>query len=153
MGRMKIFTLVLFLVSFIFVASKVQAENNLANYGVGQIEEGVLHVSAVEASALIDRYDDIVILDVRTAKEHAEGKIRESINIDYYADNFSSQLAELSKDAVYIVHCRSGVRSGRSLAIMSELGFKDVIHLDGGILAWQSFNRVRGLNSPRLATE
>lgn len=82
--------------------------------------------------------DDLVILDVRTPEEYAEGHIAESQLIDFYGADFSDRLADLDPSVPYVIYCRSGNRSGPTLAIMSELGFEDVTEVDGGILQWQA---------------
>ena len=43
----------------------------------------------------------------------------------------------MDRNKPVIVHCRSGGRSTESLEIFQELGFKNVYHLDGGIMAWE----------------
>jgi len=70
--------------------------------------------------------DDLVILDVRTAEEFAEGHLDGAIMIDFYRDDFADQLAELDPSVPYLLYCRSGNRSGQTTTIMEELGFTDV---------------------------
>ncbi|MCV6604804.1 MAG: rhodanese-like domain-containing protein, partial [Porticoccaceae bacterium] len=100
--------------------------------------DGVRHINAIQAEQLIENNSGLVILDIRTAKEFIEGHIAGAVNIDYYSDDFRQSLAALDKGKTYLVHCRSGGRSGRSLKLFNELGFEKVIHLDGGIKAWKS---------------
>lgn len=129
----------LLILSLIFMSAAV-AKQSLTKYSLGNIEDGVLHVNASEAVAILDNYENIIVLDVRSSKEHAQEKIQQGLNIDYYADDFKAQLSTLDKDQAYLVHCRTGGRSGRTLPIMQELGFTHVIHLDGGIRAWQALD-------------
>jgi adenylyltransferase/sulfurtransferase len=35
-----------------------------------------------------------------------------------------------------IVHCKSGMRSAKAIQFLREQGFKKLINLRGGILAW-----------------
>ena len=79
-----------------------------------------------------------VILDVRTAEEFASGYIENAINIDYYSDTFRDELDNLDKNKAYLVYCRSGGRSGSTLDIMAELGFKEVYNILGGMINWQA---------------
>ena len=99
-------------------------------------ETKIDHASAVEAVELMKKDPAIVILDIRTPDEYATGHIPESINIDFKADNFEDELNTLDKNRTYLVHCRSGGRSSSSLKIFSKLGFKHIIHLDGGMMDW-----------------
>ncbi len=103
-------------------------------------KDGVTHVDAEGAAKLLAEKDDKkrpVILDIRTPEEFQEGHLEGAKNIDFKADDFSEKIARLDRDKPYVVHCRSGGRSGSSLEIFKKLGFKNIIHLDGGILGWQ----------------
>ena len=80
--------------------------------------------------------DGLVVLDVRTPGEFAEGHIAGADNIDFYAANFPDLLAELDPNAPYFVYCRSGNRSGTTVGLMRDLGFTQVYELGGGILTW-----------------
>jgi len=98
---------------------------------------GVRVVSANDAAATIDAAPaDLVVLDVRTPEEFAEGHIEGATMLDFYRDDFGEQLAQLDPDVPYVVYCRSGNRSGETRAMMVELGFTDVEDVEGGILAW-----------------
>ena len=102
-----------------------------------QDETRIEHVDATAAQALLQDQPDIAILDVRTPEEYAKGHLPNSINIDFNADTFAAELEKLDKSQAYLIHCRSGRRSTLALDTFKELGFKDIIHLDGGILAWE----------------
>lgn len=104
-------------------------------------DPGVRVVPASEGAATLDNPpEDLVILDVRTPDEFAEAHIEGALLIDFYDADFASQLAELDPDVPYLVYCRSGNRSGQAAALMEELGFRDVIDIDGGILSWSQAN-------------
>lgn len=79
---------------------------------------------------------DFAIIDVRTPQEFSDGYIENAANIDFYAPTFRDELDRLDKNKTYLIYCRSGGRSGRTLGIMAELGFQEVYDVDGGILAW-----------------
>jgi len=81
---------------------------------------------------------DLVVLDIRTPEEFASGHLANAINIDYYADDFESKLAELDLEVPYVMYCNSGNRSSNALPVMDSLGFAEVYELDGGIQAWYS---------------
>ena len=85
---------------------------------------------------MIDKNPDIMVLDIRTPEEFISGHIPASINIDYKAENFESELKKLDRSKSYLMHCRSGRRSTAALDIFSKLGFEHIIHIDDGILGW-----------------
>ncbi len=97
------------------------------------------NITPKEALSLIEANrgnKEFVILDVRTPEEVSQGYIDGAINIDFYSKTFRRDLNSLDKDKVYLIYCRSGRRSGRTLKIMEELGFKEVYNMVGGIKAW-----------------
>ena len=73
---------------------------------------GIRHVSVAEAKQLIEADTDVVVLDVRTGREFRHGHIEGAININYFSWSFRDKVAELDKNLTYVVHCKSGVRSG-----------------------------------------
>jgi phage shock protein E len=80
----------------------------------------------------------IVVLDVRTPAEFAEGHLPNAINVDFESGSFEEELAGLDKSATYAVYCRSGNRSGQATAVMSKAGFENMYDLQGGVLDWQA---------------
>jgi len=96
----------------------------------------VRDVSAAEAAKLLSENPDIGILDVRTGFEFNRGHLEGAVNVNYYSRNFKKMLDELDKEKTWLVHCRSGVRSSKTLPIMKRAGFTNVIHLNAGILDW-----------------
>jgi len=76
------------------------------------------------------------VIDIRTPSEFASGHIPGAINIDYYAADFATQLDALPKGRVYLVHCRSGSRSGSSMPTFDALGFQVYYNMLGGMNAW-----------------
>jgi phage shock protein E len=103
------------------------------------VASGFTLVSPEEAAATIaDPPEDLVILDVRTPEEFAEGHIEGAVMIDFYSDTFDAELAALDPDVSYVVYCRSGNRSGQTITKMEQIGFQSVEDIDGGVVAWAS---------------
>ncbi len=78
---------------------------------------------------------DFVVLDVRTPQEYVEERLADAVNLDFYEENFRSDLDKLDKARTYVVYCRTGNRSAQAAAIMEELGFQRVYDA-GGIVEW-----------------
>lgn len=76
------------------------------------------------------------LIDVRTAGEYNGGTIEGAQNIDYYASDFKSQIAELDKSKPVYVFCRSGSRSAKAVQIFKEAGFTEIYNLIGGYSGW-----------------
>ena len=100
----------------------------------------VRHTDAAGAVAILDE-GECVVVDVRTPGEYSGGHLLGAVNIDFNAADFESRLSTLDREAPTLVYCRSGNRSSRSLAVFEKLGFQKVVHLDGGIRAWEDANQ------------
>jgi len=124
---------------FMFVLPPSFADSsNFSVESLGSVKSnGVRHVNAIEAQALIDSVPDIVIVDVRTPKEFKKSHIEGAINIDFYASSFKSKVSKLDPSKTYLIHCQTGIRSGRSVPIMLKHGIKNLVHMDGGFRQWE----------------
>lgn len=100
---------------------------------------GISTISIDDAAALADDPPaDLVVLDVRTPEEFAEGHLDGAVLVDFYDADFTDQLAALDPDVPYLVYCQSGNRSGQTLSVMDQLGFSSVVDVGGGIVAWNA---------------
>ena len=81
---------------------------------------------------------EAVLLDVRTPRETAMGKIEGAIEIDIANPNFAQEIQRLDKSKTYLVYCRSGRRSVSACKAMEDQGFQSLYNLRGGILAWNA---------------
>lgn len=95
------------------------------------------NVTPDEAEKLLKANKEIVVLDVRTAEEFAEGHIAGAKNLDFHGDDFAKQLKALDKSKPYLVHCASGGRSGKTCKLMGEDKFSKIYHMNGGFSAWK----------------
>lgn len=80
---------------------------------------------------------NVVVLDVRTAAEYAEGHIEKAILIDQGQSDFVEKAkATLPADKTIAIYCRSGRRSASAAGRLAGAGYK-CVNLKGGIIAWQ----------------
>ncbi len=94
--------------------------------------------------------DDAVIIDVREANEWAAGHAPNAVHIPL--GDLPSRLADLpDTDAGTVaVTCRSGGRSSRAVAWLTQQGY-DVANLDGGMKAWESAGKpLDGEGTPHI---
>ena len=87
-----------------------------------------------ELKTRLDRQDPFLLLDVREPREFEICRIPGSVLIPL--NELPSRLSELEGRGEMIVHCRSGVRSGKAVRLLRESGFGGARNLTGGILAW-----------------
>ena len=80
---------------------------------------------------------NVVVLDVRTAAEFAEGHIKGAILIDQGQSDFVEKArTTLPMEKKIAVYCRSGRRSANAAGKLADVGYK-CINLKGGIIAWK----------------
>lgn len=99
-------------------------------------ENSFKDVSVAEAANLIKDRKDLLVLDVRTPNEVAAGKIENATVVDFQGATFNSIIDQLDKAQPVLVYCAVGGRSGTTVKMMKEKGFKEVYNLSGGIQAW-----------------
>jgi rhodanese-related sulfurtransferase len=102
-------------------------------------DQQITSVSPAEAAGIVEENvgnNGFVLLDLRTPEEYAAGKIEGAVNIDFYDADFRQQLDALDRDTHYLVYCNSGNRSGQSLPIFEDLGFREVDNVATGITGW-----------------
>ena len=75
--------------------------------------------------------DDVVLLDVRTAQEYAEGALPGATRIE--TKDLAARIASVAPDkkAPVVVYCRSGRRSSAAQDLLRELGYRQVINAGG----------------------
>jgi adenylyltransferase/sulfurtransferase len=82
----------------------------------------------------LDNKEDVFILDVREPHEYDICKLEGSTLIPL--GELPKRVNELNSADDIVVHCRSGVRSGKAVDFLRQAGFRKVKNLVGGILAW-----------------
>ena len=92
-------------------------------------------ISAADAQAMLQS-GKVFILDVRTAGEFAQGKIKGAKNIPL--GDLPRRVGEIEKHKTspVLVNCLSGGRSASACDFLASNGFSDVTNLRGGISAW-----------------
>ncbi len=95
-------------------------------------------LSPTEFSKQLSETENPTILDVRTPGEFGEGHIQNALNIDWNGASFDTQVSKLDKNTTVFVYCLSGGRSGSAASQLRSNGFKNVLELDGGMIAWRS---------------
>lgn len=93
-------------------------------------------ITQEEAQQIMDSGEDIVIVDVRTEEEYAEGHIPGAICIPN--ETITTEMpAELpDPDQKILVYCRTGRRSGEASAKLAAMGYTDINDF-GGITTWK----------------
>jgi rhodanese-related sulfurtransferase len=81
------------------------------------------------------------LIDIRTPEEYTQGHLAKAVMIDFYSSDFKSELAKLDKTKPLFYYCAAGNRSGKTVPILQELGFKEVYELKVGFNGWRAANK------------
>jgi len=95
-------------------------------------------ISAKDLSAMLDRGDNIYLVDVREPNEYEIVSIPGATLIPKGEFLNGSALEKMPQDKQIVLHCKSGARSAEVLAVLKNAGFSDAVHVGGGVLAWVS---------------
>jgi adenylyltransferase/sulfurtransferase len=91
-------------------------------------------IDEIEASQLDAALADAILLDVREPHEAVLGSVDGAIAIP--ATQLEARMHELDSARRYVVACRVGAKSRWALARLHDAGFKRLLHLRGGLLAY-----------------
>jgi molybdopterin/thiamine biosynthesis adenylyltransferase/rhodanese-related sulfurtransferase/molybdopterin converting factor small subunit len=97
-----------------------------------KVNAGEIEVKEVKAK--LDRGENFVFIDVREPHEYRICNIPGTKLIPL--GEFPKHIGEFDPNAEIIIHCKSGMRSGKACGILRQAGFTNVLNMKGGILAW-----------------
>jgi adenylyltransferase/sulfurtransferase len=93
-------------------------------------------ITAAELKDLIDSDKPIYLVDVREPAEWDIVNIPGATLIPKDDILRGDALANLPQDKQIVMYCKTGVRSAETLAAVKNAGFRDAVHVQGGVTAW-----------------
>jgi adenylyltransferase/sulfurtransferase len=93
-------------------------------------------ITATELKDMLDRQEEIFLVDVREPNEYEIVSIPGAVLIPKGEFLSGAALELLPQDKRIVLHCKSGARSAECLAVVKDAGFSDAVHVGGGVLAW-----------------
>ncbi|MGO9158657.1 adenylyltransferase/sulfurtransferase MoeZ [Mycobacterium sp.] len=93
-------------------------------------------ITPQELRELLDSGKKLALIDVREPAEWDIVHIDGAQLIPQSLINSGEGLAQLPRDRMPVLYCKTGVRSAEALAAVKKAGFADAVHLQGGIVAW-----------------
>lgn len=95
---------------------------------------GFNDISGIDAVKTIQAEKDVLVLDVRTPGEYAEGHIKGARLIPVDELSRRSKEIESYKKKKVLVICRSGVRSRQASGILAGAGFEQIYNVVPGMI-------------------
>ena len=102
-----------------------------------------------ETFNMLTEKPDTVVIDMRNHYEFEVGHFEKAIEVP--SDTFREQLPmavdmmEADKDRTIIMYCTGGIRCEKASAFMLHKGFRNVFHLEGGIINYTNQVKQKGL--------
>jgi len=137
-----------------FYVLDVKARNKIVADGIDDpafdMDNRGQYATATMFNELTDNPDTIVI-DMRNHYEYEVGHFENAIEIP--SDTFKEQLPmavammEENKEKNIIMYCTGGIRCEKASAFMLHKGFKNVYHLEGGIINYVNIVKEQGLEN------
>jgi sulfur-carrier protein adenylyltransferase/sulfurtransferase len=93
-------------------------------------------ITATELKQMLDRDENIFLIDVREPNEYEIVSIPGATLIPKGEFLSGAALERMPQDKRIVLHCKSGQRSAEVLAVVKDAGFSDAVHVGGGVLGW-----------------
>ena len=94
------------------------------------------HISAQQLSSYLSTGENFVLLDVRTEEEYQAGHIERAQwfprgKLEYYIQELTTDA-----DSKIVLYCRTGGRSALATLTLKDMGYTNVVDLQGGFKEW-----------------
>ena len=116
-----------------FCGMKTEAESAKPEAGGRKPDEAMPEITPIELAKRL-RAGDVELIDVREPREWDIARIPGARLIPL--GDFPAAIPLLDRSRDIVVHCRSGIRSGKAVRQLQAAGFTHVKNLAGGILRW-----------------
>jgi len=95
-----------------------------------------MEITVQDLRQKLEAGEQFVFIDVREPWEYEEFNLGAQLIPLNTLVNSMYELEE-HKDDLIVLHCRSGSRSAMAQGLLLANGFKNVLNLKGGVMAWQ----------------
>jgi len=103
----------------------------------GEPVEEVVHLNAEEARTVLEEYEEITILDVRSDQEFSNERIQGAVNVPHNHPRFTQRVEQLTETEAILIYCLRGRRSSLVLSELTEAVEGKIYHLEAGIIGWR----------------
>ena len=103
-------------------------------YNAGFPMESLSLLPVYELKSMLDKHEQLTILDTRGQEEWESGHIEGALHI--YVGHLEQRLSEVPRGKPVAVYCETGHRAGLSASILLRAGYPKVYNVPGSITAW-----------------
>jgi rhodanese-related sulfurtransferase len=123
-------------VAFAFNAPVALAKDMTKTDLVKEAKSKVTQIAPAEAKAQLDK-GGAVFLDCREPSEYEAGHIPGAMNIPRGMLEFKIAEKIPDKNTRILMYCKTGGRASLSCCSIDQMGYKNVVSIDGGWKAWE----------------
>ena len=104
---------------------------------VEQAKRGIKECTIAEVKNKLDRQDPFHLIDVREDHEFAKDHVRQARHLGRGILERDIETEIPDKQAEMILYCGGGYRSALAAESLRQMGYTNVLSMDGGIRAWR----------------
>lgn len=104
---------------------------------VEQAKQGVKEQTVADVKARLDRGDSFHFLDVREDGEFAEDHAKGARHLGKGVIERDIEAVIPEKDDHIVLYCGGGYRSVLAAAALLDMGYSNVVSMEGGLRAWR----------------
>ena len=132
MRILQVFIILLIALSSTNAWSEIRSKQEISS----EAKSKAPHITSQQLSDFLSNDEDIILLDIRTEDEYQAGHIQGAQwfprgKLEYYVQ-------DLIKDpeSRVVLYCRTGGRSALATLTMHDMGYINVVDLNGGFKEW-----------------
>ena len=91
------------------------------------------YITIQELMEMINKLDNVTLLDVRSVQEYEEGHLPGSMNFPLYEIERHAEKIVPDLNSIVIVYCQSGNRSEEAIRILKKKGYVNLYSLAHGL--------------------
>ena len=105
---------------------------------VQEAKKSVAECTVQDVKSRIDRKEQFHIVDVREDREWEQGHLPQAIHLGKGVIERDIEKTIPDADATIVLYCGGGFRSALAAKNLQEMGYKNVISMDGGFSGWKN---------------
>jgi rhodanese-related sulfurtransferase len=106
------------------------------NYLRPTVSRNYTSLDSEEAHEMIEKGDNLMIIDIRTKDEYRKEHIRGAKNIPL--EQLDNRISSLPHNKDIIVYCETGGQSVRAIRKLELAGFTRLFHMQQGLRGWNN---------------
>lgn len=104
---------------------------------VEQAKQRVKECSVVDVKGRLDRGEQFHFIDIREDHEFAQDHARGARHLGKGIIERDIESVILDKKGLIVLYCGGGYRSALAADALQQMGYENVMSMDGGIRAWR----------------